>query len=575
MSSTSLLIHAGQASKAGIKSINQDAIGYLVPAGAKRDSKGIIAALADGISSSDVSQIASETAINTFIEDYLATSETWTVQTASQRVISALNHWLYAQNRNGPYRYDMNKGYVCTFSSVILKGEFAHLVHVGDSRIYRLRQQQLEQLTRDHRVINSEGKSYLSQALGAAELISIDYQSVPLQAGDQFILATDGVYEFVPAESVRRICSDFSPDMAAERLVELALENGSDDNLSVIILEVAQVPQQVMSRPYQEDLQLPFCPPLSEGTEIDGLRIERQLYTSNRSHVFLATEINTHQALVLKVPSTEMQGEDDHIERLLLEEWLASRIHHPNVIKPFQPAQPRTALYSVSEYFNGQTLQQWMLDNPSPSLETVRSIIEQIGKGLQAMHRLQMLHQDIRPANIMIDQTGRVKILDFGSVWAAGLEENTLFTSTQILGTAQYTAPEYFLEEPGSASSDIFSLGVICYQMLGGELPYGSRVSACRTRKAQQRLSYKSLLHEDRAIPAWFEDTLKRALAIDPSKRYQELSEFLYDLRQPNPTYLRKSRPPLIDRDPVMFWQGLSALLTLLLILSFAWHSQA
>src|SRR6185503_18814587 len=122
-------------------------------------------------------------------------------------------------------------------------------------------------------------------------------------------------------------------------------------------------------------------------------------------------------------------------------------------------------------------LSQWMRDNPKPDLETVRGIVEQIAKGLQAFHRMEMLHQDIRPDNIMIDKTGTAKIIDFGATKVAGAVEASPPGHDDILGTAQYTAPEYFLGESGSPRSDQFSLGVIAYQMLTGKLPYGAQVA--------------------------------------------------------------------------------------------------
>ena len=103
-----------------------------------------------------------------------------------------------------------------------------------------------------------------------------------------------------------------------------------------------------------------------------------------------------------------------------------------------------------------------------------------------------------------------------------------------ILGTAQYTAPEYFLGEGGTPRSDLFSLGVITYQMLTGRLPYGAEMAKARTRSAAAELPYNSVLDNDREIPAWIDGALRKAVHPDPRKRYEELSEFVFDLRHPN-----------------------------------------
>src|SRR5690606_11787351 len=156
--------------------------------------------------------------------------------------------------------------------------------------------------------------------------------------------------------------------------------------------------------------------------------------------------------------------------------------------------------YVVTEYVDGQTLRQWMTDNPTPGLEAVRSIVEQVAKGLRAFHRMEMLHQDLRPENIMIDRQGTVKIIDFGSTRVAGVMAASPALGTgDILGTVQYAAPEYFLGAEGTEQSDLFSLGVIAYEMLTGRLPYGASVSRATTIKAQNALHYVSATGGHRA----------------------------------------------------------------------------
>jgi serine/threonine protein kinase len=186
---------------------------------------------------------------------------------------------------------------------------------------------------------------------------------------------------------------------------------------------------------------------------------------------------------------------------------------------------------------------------------------------LRAFHRLEMLHQDLRPENIMIDSTGTVKIIDFGSTRVAGITDTASpLGPNDILGTAQYTAPEYFLGEGGSARSDIFSLGVITYQMLSGRLPYGAEVAKCKTREAQNKLAYDSVLDDKREIPVWIDGVLRKAVHPNPGKRYEELSEFVYDLRHPNREFLSRGRPPLLDRNPVAFWKGVSLALAVIVV---------
>ena len=291
------------------------------------------------------------------------------------------------------------------------------------------------------------------------------------------------------------------------------------------------------------------------------------MHNSSRSHVYLAVDSETGKQVVLKVPSVDLRDDEAYLERFLMEEWVARRIDNAHVLKPCEQTRKRNYLYIVTEFVEGQTLVQWMHDNPRPDIETVRDIIEQIARGLQALHRQEMLHQDLRPNNIMIDKTGTVKLIDFGSVRVAGVAEiKTTRPQENILGTAQYTAPEYFLGEPGSMRSDQFSLGVIAYQMLSGRLPYGASVARTSSRAAQRKLVYQSVLDVKSTIPAWVDDAIAKAVHPDPLKRYDEISEFIYDLRHPNAAFLRKERAPLLERNPLVFWKSVSLGLTLLII---------
>lgn len=570
-----LIISYGQHSDSGRKAINQDFHGLLIPKEPLLSSKGIAIALADGISSSDVSQIASKTAITGFLEDYFSTAESWSVNTSVQRVLLATNSWLYSQTRNSQYRYYQDKGYVCTISALVLKSNTAHIFNVGDARVYRLSNKHLEQLTEDHRLWVSPDKSYLQRALGMKDNVNIDYQSLPVEVGDIFILATDGIYEFANEKLMADTINEYKDDLnyAARHILDKAFENGSDDNLSIQIVKIDQLPLQNVDEVYQQLTALPFPPELKPRMIFDGFEIVRTIHYTSRSHIYLALDTDTEEQVIIKAPSVDLRDDAAYLERFLMEEWVARRINNAHVLKPCPQIRKRNYLYIVTEFVEGKTLTQWMVDNPDPDIEEVRNIVEQISKGLRALHRLEMVHQDLRPNNIMIDKTGTVKIIDFGSTQVAGLREiASPLIQQNILGTAQYTAPEYFLGETGTARSDMFSLGVIAYQMLSGRLPYGAQVAKAQTKAAQRRLNYQSVLDDERTIPAWIDGAIKKSVHPDPYKRYDEITEFIYDLRHPNKVFLNKTRPPLIERSPVLFWKGLSLILFIIVIALLLTH---
>ncbi|MCB1755946.1 MAG: bifunctional protein-serine/threonine kinase/phosphatase [Gammaproteobacteria bacterium] len=530
-------------------------------------SKGAVLALADGISSSRVSAEASASAVKSFIDGYYATPESWSVGTSARRVLQATNSWLYAQTCNAMGRFNLEKGYICTLSAMVIKSNTAYLFHIGDSRIYRLSGAGLEQLTEDHRLWESEQKSYLSHALGMREKLHLDHTAMPVQVGDCFILATDGVYEFCSdteiAEIIAGHCDDL--ELAAHLIVQKAMANASNDNLTIQIVRIEQLPNTKLPELQRQAADLAFPPEMHPGTEFEGYRIERALHHSSRSHIYLASDKDTGESVILKTPSVDLWQNAEYRERFLMEDWVARRVNNAHLLKSIPPRQQRQFLYNVSEYIQGQTLVQWMIDNPRPSLETVRNIVVQIARGLNALHRQEMLHQDLRPANVMICDNGTVKIIDFGSVHVAGVEEST-DDPQPMLGTVQYCAPEYFLGESGSIASDLFSLAVITYQMLCGKLPYGAQIARATTRGAQLRLVYRSLLEDDPKIPVWIDETLRKALHPNPVRRYDTLSEFVYDLRVPNPAFANKQHKPLVKRNPLLFWKGLSLLLFLTIV---------
>lgn len=178
-----------------------------------------------------------------------------------------------------------------------------------------------------------------------------------------------------------------------------------------------------------------------------------------------------------------------------------------------------------------------------------------------------MIHQDIRPENLLIDTDGTLRIIDFGSVAVAGVEEATPGLMGEMPGTYQYTAPEYLSGDVVSWRSDMYALAVIGYEMLTGLFPYGSQVARIASRRDQMRLVYRSACDETSGVPGWVDAALERALHPDPLRRPDALSEFLADLRRPAPGWQAAHRRPLAARNPVRFWQAVSAILAALCLI--------
>ncbi len=571
MTST-LSINAGQYSEKGTKPSNEDACGIHTPDGPLLTNKGIAVAIADGVSSAEAGREASEACIKGFLSDYFSTPESWTVKTSAQRVLGALNRWLYGQGQSS---LGSAQGMLTTFSAIVIKSTTAHLFHVGDTRIYRLRGDELKCLTRDHQTWASKEKAFLSRAMGADLGVDIDYRSLAVEVNDVYILTTDGVHEYVDDKTLKQLWQNnqTQPESVARNIVTRALENGTHDNVTCQVFEVESLPGQNEAEFYQHLTELPFPPALESGQSIDGYKILRELHASSRTQVYLALDGDSNHKVILKTPSVNFEDDAEYIDGFLHEEWAGKRINNPHVLKILEPKQQRRFLYYVSEYIEGQTLEQWIHDQPQADISKVRPMIEQIVAGVRAFHRQEMIHQDLKPGNIMIDSHGTAKIIDFGSTKIAGIQEiNTPIERGALLGTYDYAAPEYFEGHPGSNRSDLFSIGVIAYEMLTGKLPYGKPLS----KRALKQVRYIPASQINPTIPSWVDAALEKAVQLNPAFRYERMSELVSDLAKPNPGLVKKEQP-LLERNPVGFWRGLaiSSLVLNLILLYLIANAQA
>src|SRR5690606_290690 len=260
---------------------NEDSMGLLVPASAEvLASKGVCAVLADGVSSADAGREAAETCVQSFLNDYFSTPDTWTVETSARKVLSAINRWLYSRSNRF---VDAAKGYVCTLSILVIKSRTAYIFYVGDTRVYRLRQGALEQLTRDHAVRVSGRTSYLARAMGLDSSVSVDLKRQAVFDSDVYLLTTDGIHDYLPAESMGRILAESADLQAAcRRLIAEAHAAGSPDNLTCQLVRVDALPDTTADEYVQHLTELPFPPELSPGMVLDGFRVERELHASAR-----------------------------------------------------------------------------------------------------------------------------------------------------------------------------------------------------------------------------------------------------------------------------------------------------
>lgn len=404
--------------------------------------------------------------------------------------------------------------------------------------------------------------------MGAGRHLEIDYQDVELFTGDIFVMTSDGVHDFVDTPCIQQLIARNGEDLdrAASLVCRRALDNGSDDNLTCQIIRIDKLPDLRDERHFIAPQPLPFPPDLEPGMSIDGYEIIRELNASARSQVYLARDTGSGDLAVLKTPSVNFNDDARYIEMFHREQWVGARINSPHAMKVMPVRPDRRFLYNGCEYIDGQTLRQWINDHPEPEIAKVRDILKQLVQGVRALHRLDMLHRDLKPENIMIDSAGTVKIIDFGSVKIASIDEARR-AALDILpaGAVDYTAPEYLTKGAGDNRADLYSLGVILYEILTCKLPYGRGFSNLRH---VQRLEYIPATDVNSGLPPWIDGVLKKAVHKDPEARYQALSELERDFTTPPIIGDDGGFKPLLQMNPLLFWRALSFLLGVLLALS-------
>ena len=551
---SSLKIQLAQISDKGPKPENQDTVGARLPEGPMLVTKGIAIAIADGVSSSSAARQASQSAISGFLTDYYATPDTWRTSQSATQVIQSLNRYLWGQSQNSI----KDEGYLTTFSSLILKGDKCFIFHVGDTRVYRVRDGSVEQLTRDHTQKIDKKTTYLARALGADPVLEIDNYSEEICVGDTYVLTSDGIHDAIPQhEFAELISTDLSPDDISKKALELAEKYDTQDNVSIQVVRIDE-----LGTPSQQDTvtvlsQLPFPPALEVGNKLDGYVVEKILHESERSQVYQVKD-SDGKTLVMKTPSVNYEDDPAYIERFVMESWIGTRIQSPHVARVVPPKQERKFLYYLTEHIPGPTFSQLIRERSPFDIPGAIELIEQLTKGLRAFHRRDTLHQDIKPDNVVIGTQGAT-IIDFGSCWVAGVQEvNAPFIRDTILGTLSYSAPEYRIGGTIGQRSDQFSVAVIFYEMLTGALPYGEAYEKAMSLKAFQRLKYIPARQRNPLVPIWIDNAIEKALSIHPNTRYSALSEFLTDLKRPNPQWTTPKEMPLLERDPVKVWQGIA-----------------
>lgn len=547
----------GWATRQGPRPDNQDFAGAWLGSEGERARHGMAAALADGVSGGKAGRVAAELAVRAMIEGYYAQPDTIGVAAAVDRVMAPFNRWLTAMGRGDGMAHSAT-----TFTGLVIRGRKAHVLHVGDSRAWHLRGDRLAQITTDHTHSHPDRRHILLRGLGLEEHLRLDHHELALAEHDRLLLTSDGVHGVLGTRRLADLLgARRSAQADAEAIVEAALSAGGQDNATALVIDVVSLPALDHDAIAGDLAALPILPPPVEGESVDGFQLGRMLSDGRYTRLFLASDSVSGQQVVVKFPKLALLSETGARAAFTREMLVGSRVDSPFVGAAWPVAAERqTRLYGVQPHYAGQTLEE-RLAHPVGLKEGLHIAIA-LTRGVAALHRLSIIHRDIKPDNVILTQDGGLRLIDLGVARLPRVED---FAGDEIPGSPAYMAPEMFDGQPGNEATDQFALGICLWRLFTEIWPYGEVEAFSRPRFRRPEAPGKA--RPD--LPAWLEAVLMRCVAIEPGERFGDVVDLLRALEGGAAVPRRRLRSvPLIERHPVRFWQLLCLLLLVALVIS-------
>lgn len=543
-------VDIGHGSERGQRECNEDFV-----AATTDPARGLVAAVADGVSSGGRGLEAAQTTVMSLVSDFAGAPATWETTVVFDRLIGAQNAWLADHNRRR--QGDREGSALTTLTALALQGHSWTVAHVGDTRAWLLRQGQCQLLTQDHALDHPDLQRGLTRAIGLDDGVRVDYAQGELRAGDTFVLTSDGVHMALKRERLAALAQQGSAQEASTALVQAALKAGSQDNASALVIRVRGLSSARLHDMQRLARQLPVPGKLKLGDTLDGYTLTALVADNGIHRLLQARDDATQELVALKTLSVARGNDPEECAMLAHEAWLSARVteRHGQGFVRVRESRDASAFYFVYDWHGGQTLEQGLAQGRRFEVHEVVEAAIALAQALGRLHRQSVIHRDIKPANLHHGEDGRWRILDLG-VALSGLEPQA--TRSLHAGTPSYMNPEQWEDDADAATadsmSDLFALGVTLYQWLTGRLPYGE-IEPYQLARYKRDPVPPSRLRPD--VPIWLDQVLLKAVARERQARFETAEEMVLALERGASRPLgARGATPLLTRDPTALWKA-------------------
>lgn len=550
-----------------VRKNNEDSVGYFLPdEEEERLARGALVVLADGAGGHGFGEVASKLAVETSLSSFKRADAELSPNQVLWRMFNDANLRVYDEGMRQPSAGERRMA--TTLTALLLRHNEVFVGHVGDCRAYLVHQGTIQRLTADHSYVGeqvklgllseqeaatSDMRTVLTRLIGQNPTIQIDYQKAVVHEGDIVVQCCDGVHGCVTENELCDILLSQPLQAACDAIIALAMKRGSEDNVTVQATRIQKVTQVRYYRGapiYCEEERSTQAGEPQVGQVLDArFEITELVSRSGMGSIFKAIDLANGSTVALKVPFMHFESDPAFYSRFQREEEIGQSLDHPGILKVFSATTKKSRPYFVMEFLKGKTLDALIrAQGKLPVAEALR-LASQLCEALEYMHKKDIVHRDMKPANVMVCDDGTVRIMDFGIAKAQAMRRITFGGFSPTMGTPDYMAPEQVKGKRGDGRTDLYSLGAMLYEMLTGRVPFEGP-NAYMVMNARLIGDPRALRKIDSSIPAQVEEIVLHALEQDPADRYESAAAMKRDLDAPDQVALsgrsERLRPPMV-----------------------------